>query len=318
MSAKTWIHAKDFKPEYVVRDDEMSSPPKSRQKTCKLSYRMNDGSGPVVPLNNVIVLSPVMKCNWGVQTWSPALGKSVFGIGGDTVPPTTSEANGTGDGTADKAQPSTSKDGQAGDVGKTSVRLTFDDRSEDIRAFRTKLEQFDKDNLNHVVANAVKWGIAKGKPLTLDAAAQMYTPIVKPAGDPRYSPSIDLKITKRHDTNALICRFVDEQNRDLTWQCIEPKTVMRAGICFSEMWFGAKRDFGVRQVVEVIRKLDPSAYPVKNNGGGGVELNLNDMPAESAFVPPPPEQPSFDVPASVAVALEKKRKAEGEAEEVYA
>lgn len=123
-----------------------------------------------------------------------------------------------------------------GDDGKEKWSLDVAVSDPDLQTWFNSL---DDDILAEAVANSIEWF---GKELSLDVIKEFYRPVLKQPRDPRYNPTLSIKLPQRGD--KVEAEFFDEDYQKITAADISPGCHVVSIIRPRGLYFIGKRNFG--------------------------------------------------------------------------
>ena len=146
-----------------------------------------------------------------------------------------------------------------GDDGKEKWSLDISVADEGLKAW---FNSFDAQILKQAVANSKEWF---DKELSLEVIKEFYRPILKPARDPRYNPTLSIKLAQRND--KIDAEFFDEDYTEISAADISSGSQVVSIIRPRGLYFIGKRNFGFTWELVQAKVYNPGkikGYSFKN------------------------------------------------------
>lgn len=122
-----------------------------------------------------------------------------------------------------------------------SLNVTFRDMDKDprMKRFYETMTQLDDAIIATAVEHSSDWF---GKPMTKEVVSEFYRHIVKPARDPRWAPTMKIKISTINGT--VLPEFYDEQRQKTDMDYVVKGSVVKMILELKFVWF-VNKTFGV-------------------------------------------------------------------------
>jgi hypothetical protein len=159
-----------------------------------------------------------------------------------------------------------------------NCQFNLDSSSQKNKCFLDSLLEFEKVIVQYALDHRDEWQLfgnhSEAERATIKDIQSKYSPMVKPAKDPRFAPNIKLNFRTRTDKETKVTEITSECHDDKNAEIIPSETTIpRNAQCIliisgKQIWISPDRKFGVKWQIERIK-----VYPPENNvqqGGAGL------------------------------------------------